>query len=164
MEARISHKKLKTLLDYDAVSGLFTWKSTRCGRALAGNVAGTDSGQGYTRIGVGGRFYKAHHLAWFYIHAVWPTQIDHIDLDKSNNAISNLREANNSQNKMNSPVYSSSTTGFKGVTKMPSGSWLVRVGHNKKRITVGTFKTLEHAVVARDIYARRLHGEFFRSC
>ena len=84
---------MKDLLNYDPDTGDFTWKVSTSNRVRVGQVAGTLRHDGYIRIKVNGKLYLAHRLAWFFVYGVWPVEfLDHIDQDKSNNRINNLRE------------------------------------------------------------------------
>jgi hypothetical protein len=104
---------LRQLLDYDPISGLFTWKrrplsmfpSERIGNAwnarYSGKAAGNTDRHGYRRIHVQYRLCWAHRLAWLYVHGVAPQppfEIDHIDGKKWNNRIANLRLVTRSDN------------------------------------------------------------------
>lgn len=92
-------------LMYDPISGNFTWRHSPKYDVYVGDVAGSLRKDGYWKITVQGKHYLAHRLAWYFMYGCWPTDlIDHIDCNKSNNAIANLREANkvlNSQNRKN---------------------------------------------------------------
>src|SRR5260370_40019772 len=99
LKTELTQERLHSLLDYDPDSGVFRWKCScdhgRRGRRSAGDVAGGWAGgrnSAYWMIGIDYRRYLAHRLAWFYVHGEWPPhQIDHIDLDKTNNTLVNLR-------------------------------------------------------------------------
>lgn len=104
----LTQHHLKTLVSYDPETGVFVRKSN-------GKVAGGKD-NGYLRIFLEGKRYRAHQLAWLYIHGVWPRKdIDHIDLNRSNNRISNLREATRSENLRNTKPQRRNKTGLKGV-------------------------------------------------
>lgn len=92
---------LKECLRYEKETGLFYWLIKGC-RNSVGDVAGTTCIRGYVNICVKNRIYKAHRLAWLYVYGSWPkNQIDHIDRNKSNNSISNLRDVPQSLNQQN---------------------------------------------------------------
>lgn len=96
----ITAERLRHLLDYDPISGAFLRRVA--GRGLrVGQVAGSDC-RGYRSIAVDGRDYRAHRLAWLYVHGRWPTgMLDHINGDRADNRIANLRECSNSENLQN---------------------------------------------------------------
>lgn len=97
----ISQEELKRVVSYDPDTGEFRWlKSGKPG--LNGFIAGTKRPDGYSQICIKQELYLAHRLAWVYIHGVWPKQkIDHIDRDRGNTRIKNLREVTDSENGRN---------------------------------------------------------------
>jgi hypothetical protein len=93
---------LKEWLDYDPLTGIFRRKKTPRNHIAAGSVAGTPGRHGYIGVRVKGPKYMAHRLAWLWVHGEWPLLlIDHIDGNKSNNRIENLRLVTNGQNAFN---------------------------------------------------------------
>ena len=89
----ISIERLKDLLWYDPVTGIFTNRTSRHHSAKAGEVAGSKSGGGYIQLSLDGQPYLAHRMAWFYMTGTWPAGlIDHRDGNRSNNAWMNLRD------------------------------------------------------------------------
>jgi hypothetical protein len=93
-------QELQEVLNYDQETGIFVWSKKRRG-IKTGQQLGADNGFGYLRITVFGKSYYAHRLAWFYVHGVWPDQIDHINGTKSDNRIKNLRSVSLQQNAQN---------------------------------------------------------------
>lgn len=153
--------RLLHLLNYDLATGIFTRKVSVSGNAKAGDRCEGVHVSGYIYIGVDGRDYKAHRLAWLYVTGEWPSwQIDHADGDRSNNAWTNLRSATPKQNCANAAVRKDNKTGFKGVRAMGE-RWQVRIG-NGGRIHVGTFDTLEEAKAAYEVASQREYGQFAR--
>lgn len=99
--AALTVEALKLKVIYDPVTGLFTRKTSRFGQRA---VMGGKAASGYILIGVGSGRYLAHRLAWLYVHGVWPDPdkvIDHINRDRSDNRICNLREATGVENARN---------------------------------------------------------------
>jgi hypothetical protein len=93
----------------------------------------------------------------------WPEQIDHIDGNRSNNLVFNLREANNAQNNRNTKLRASNTSGYKGVyMSKQSNRFIARITVNYKGIHLGCFKTVEEASQAYKKAALELHGSFAR--
>lgn len=97
-ENNLSHDYLIKILDYNPDTGIFKWKIKRK-QKNPGDVAGTLLSDGYIHIQIDGSKYKAHRLAWFYIHKKWPmNEINHKDHNRDNNAIDNLEECNSQYN------------------------------------------------------------------
>lgn len=160
-EAMITHARLLELLTYDQETGEFRWRMSRPGCAPA-TLAGAGHSLGYRRIYLDRKSYYAHRLAWLFVHGIWPTnEIDHIDGDKTNNAISNLREATRSENLRNRGKLVTNSSGYKGVSwsKM-THKWEVTITVNRKQRNVGFFDDIEDAARAYSDAARRLHGSF----
>ena len=95
----LSHQKLKSLLEYNPDTGLFRWLQKRGGPQTLDWRKGCPDGKGYYTIHIEKNLYRVHRLAWFYVYGVWPSkQIDHIDGDKENTKLNNLRLATGSEN------------------------------------------------------------------
>lgn len=158
---RISHERLKELVDYDAEKGVFTWKVTRCTRAQVGMRAGSNT-KGYWRLCLDGTVYMAHRVAWFYCYGEMPDlEVDHINGDPSDNRIENLRVSSTSQNIMNSKLNSRNTSGIKGVSWFkPQRKWSGYVTLNYKQHHAGYFTTKEDAGHAVKLLREKLHGQF----
>ena len=142
---------LRSILDYDQESGVFTWKVRTSNNVKVGDVAGCQNGSGYLLISVRSRLYQAHRLAWLYTYGVWPTyQIDHINRIRTDNRRANLREATNKQNQQNKSKSSNNTSGHPGVYWYKRDSkWRAEIKHNQKSIYLGYFSILEEALSAR---------------
>lgn len=159
----ISHERLLQVISYDRDTGLFIWRQTLSSRACAGKEAGTPDLHGYKQICIDGKIYKSHRLAVFYETKTWPKMdIDHIDGNKSNNKISNLREVTKSQNQFNRPVSKNSKSGIKGVHMDGRGRWRAYIAANGKKISIGSFGKKEDAALAYRAFEQKLHGEFAR--
>ncbi|HBY9796140.1 TPA: hypothetical protein MJA66_14730 [Klebsiella pneumoniae] len=158
----LNKERLDELLDYSPDSGLFTWKVNRRGKAKSGCIAGSKNGQGYIIIKIDGKFYFAHRLAWLVTHGTFPVNmIDHIDGNRENNKINNLREATDEQNMWNSAAGKNNKTGVKGVSwdgrrKRFRASISIK-GKNKE---IGSYLSLKDAESAIKDYRLKLHGKF----
>ena len=98
-------KKVKEKLSYCEITGIFTRK-TNHGKRKIGDKMNSLSKFGYIQISVNNKTYTAQRLAWFYVNETWPLEdIDHIDRNKLNNKISNLRILTRSENLKNRPKW-----------------------------------------------------------
>lgn len=153
---------LEKLIFSDELPGLAYDKETGefFGRNQTAPV-GRMHNKGYWRITHSNKCYLAHRLAWFFCNGKWPKEIDHIDNNKLNNAISNLREVTHQLNQLNMPIRSNNTSGVKGVNWDKNRKrWRARVIINGKYFTAGHFKDLADAEVAIRALRERVHGEF----
>lgn len=163
----VTQERLKDLLRYDPGTGLFYWLQDRGGRK-AGDQAGCRK-RTYLVISVDDVIYRAHHLAWLYVTGRWPNPfVDHRDLNKHNNAWSNLREATKSQNMANIGRIKSNKSGLKGVSRYRAGEsygkpWQACIGVSGKSRHLGHFATKEEAHAAYCEAASNIFGEFARA-
>ena len=161
----VGHEELIKLLDYDKNTGLFIWKISR-GPLKKGSVAGAfNHPKKYVYIQINKIMYSAHRLAWFYVYKVWPCdQLDHKDLDRQNNRIDNLRECNNSQNRMNTNTHKNNLLGVKGVGyKKRIDKYQAKIRINNKDIYLGVYKNIEDASNAYRAAEIKYFGEFART-
>lgn len=157
-------ERLRDLLAYDPVSGLFRWRARRSWRAPSGSVAGGDTSNGYIKINVDQRLYRAHRLAWFYMKGEWPSgEIDHRDGDRKNNSWNNLRECSHSKNAANQKRRADNSSGFKGVSwAAHAKKWRAQIVVDGDYIHLGYHGTRDLARLAYIEAADRLNGQFAR--
>jgi hypothetical protein len=136
----------KLLLDYDPETGFFRWKKPGRKRKV-GAIAGGIRGGGYWSISINHSVRYAHRAAFAWVHGRWPDgQIDHINGNRCDNRISNLREASNQQNQANARRRKDNTSGFKGVRPAKiKGKWWAYVYVNGKATYIGTYDSPELA-------------------
>lgn len=162
----ISQEELKEVLDYNPDTGVFRWKIYRASNAKVGDVAGCiHKVNGYHEIGYNYQVYKAHRLAWIYAYGSIPEyiQIDHIDGNRANNRISNLRPCSNAENQKNRKIGKDNTSGYKGVSwNTRLGKWVVNVGLNNKRIYLGGYVDKAEAITVHKTFCEEHHGKFYR--
>jgi hypothetical protein len=151
-----------SVLSYDPITGVFTWRESSSRGVRIGSVAGNRTSRGYIRITISGKKYAAHRLAWLFVHGELPdAEIDHINLNPSCNKISNLRVATRSQNNANRRSMSR-TGGYKGVSQTPCGRFIAKCRVNGKQIYLGSFESAELAHKAYINCAAMIYGDFAR--
>lgn len=150
------YKEAVKLLDYDPSSPSFLrWRD--------GRIAGTLDGGGYFIVRVLNRLMKVHRIVWYMHKGTMPDLLDHRDNNPSNNAIDNLREATEEQNRANSKKHSDNTSGVKGISwDKKTQSWIAKCCQNYKQHHVGRFTELDDAKEALIAYRNNLHKEFAR--
>ena len=131
-------------------------------RRYALKPAGSPNKRGYIRIGIAKKYYMAHRLIWLYHRGWLPEALDHKNGNPSDNRMSNLRPATQTQNRWNSRRRISTTTNIKGVYRRPSGHYEAHICADYKRIHLGTFKAKKDAIRAVAQARKDLHREFAR--
>jgi len=147
----VTAERLKHLLDYNPETGDFFWKVQRRGKARIGTKAGTHARRGYWEISIDSHSYVAHRLAWMYVHGVMPSGvIDHINRNKLDNRISNLRDVTSYLNSKNTGLFSSNSSGVKGAYfHKKQGTWIAYIADLGERHHLGCYSTKEEAEAAR---------------
>lgn len=164
--AELTQARLIELLDYNPETGVFKRRSDRGGYA-AGSIAGADNNLGYVILNVDRRRYLAHRLAWLYVHGRWPAaDLDHKNMDRSDNRLCNLREATRGENMRNVRAHKNNKSGLKGVSfdrRRKIIKWQASIKVLGARRWLGSFETPELAHAAYVDAARELHGDFMRA-
>ena len=135
---------------YDAETGKF-WREAGCQNRL-----------GYRQIWFDGKQHMEHRVAWFLFYGEWPNgQIDHINGNKSDNRISNLRLATSSENLCNRPRPRNNRSGRKGVSWIKRyAKWQATIRFQGRNINLGRFDCKEKAAAAYNRAALQYHGKF----
>ena len=159
---KISMEEFRKYVSYDPETGKFTririYNDDPRRFQEIGNITGNPTSRGYLEISVGYTKFSAHKLAWYFVYGEEPSEnIDHVDGDKQNNKIDNLRLHTPLENMRNRGVNKNNTTGYNGVYLTSSGKHRARIKVNGKLIGLGTFVNFEDAVTARK-EANKVYG------
>jgi hypothetical protein len=155
----VTQATLKSLLNYDPLTGIFTWKNA--GRGHQANDEVRNSGTDYHQIFIGGKIYLAHRLAFLYMTGSFPSElVDHKNGNTHDNRWVNLRPATKAENLWNTPVTAKSKTGVKNVYLGKDGKYRVQVTANRVRYSIGTFTDLNEATTAAINAMQYHHGQF----
>lgn len=147
---------LQEVIFYDPETGQFFKKKT-------GKEIGPGNKSRYLTIRIGdNKPYYAHRLAWLYVYGSVPGQIDHINGDRRDNRISNLRLCTQSQNMMNTPRQSNNKTGYRGVRLRSTGKYEASISVGGKKIHLGTFEAAIDAAAEYKKASETLYGNFAR--
>jgi hypothetical protein len=154
----ITQAELKNLFDY--VDGQLIAKTNNNTRK-AGDALRSITGKGYLSGRINGRTYRVHRLVFLYFHGFMPPQVDHIDGNRQNNRIENLRKATSAQNNQNRMATGASK--IKGVVwHKQSKKWVASICINRKSVHLGSFEKIEDAAQVATDARKKLHGEFAR--
>lgn len=156
----MNQEYLKSIINYDPETGIFTWRVKMGSLATVGKIAGSLHREGYVCIMILGKEYKAHRLAFLYMTGSFPIVVDHINSIKDDNRWGNLRECTKLENAHNRKLSSLNTSGVKGVSWCESkGKWTGSITYKGKQ-TYRTFKTKEEATLFVQTLRETLHKEF----
>lgn len=146
---------------FDYVDGKLIAK-TNSKRRKAGDTIGSLTDKGYLKASVFGKPYRIHRLVFLYHNGHMPSQVDHIDGNRMNNRVENLRKATAAQNNQNRTPTGSS--GIKGVRwHKQSKKWVASIHVSRKSVHLGSFLTIEEAEFVANKARQSAHGEFCRS-
>lgn len=166
----ITAELVRSILDYDPLTGRLVWRVRTDVRKEwntkhSGKDAGTLDTHGYIRVKIFDQRIMAHRLAWMHYYGERPIEdIDHINLNRSDNRICNLRAATRSENHRNRRVYSHSKTGLKGIKLLKGKYYVARIGIGSGKMKhIGCFATIEEARLAYLEAQKKYHGEFART-
>lgn len=156
-ETQITREFVLEMLEYIPETGALLQKKPRP-RVQVGSIAGVVTPYGYRYIQLNGRKYAAHRIVWLIEHGEFPsTDIDHIDRNKLNNQISNLRLVTRKENCENKIAQRNNQLGIRGVSYNPRlRKYIAQIQHHGKGIHIGVFQTPQEAKTAYDLKAMEL--------
>ena len=155
----ITQTLVKELFDYR--DGSLYWKVNKSTRARKGKKAGCIKQRGYLETVINSKAYKNHRIIFLIFHGYSPIIVDHIDGNKLNNNIENLRAATSSQNLQNAKLSKSNTSGVKGVVwEKDRKYWKAQIVVNGKTIRIGKLESLELAQLVAQELRNKYHGEY----
>jgi hypothetical protein len=150
----VSLEMVRDVLSYEPDTGLFFWKTG--GRR--GKQAGGKNSQGYIKIGVCGRIYSAHRLAFVFMGAPLPVSVDHINRDRADNRWENLRPSSPQAQQKNRSINANNTSGVSGVCFVKEvNKWQAQIKHKRRMIYLGSYPHFFDAVAARKSAERELN-------
>ena len=160
----MSHLKIKDILEtfhYDSNQGKLFWKVKRSNNTNIGDEAGWVDGYGYRQVTFDGKGIRAHRIIFFIEHGYIPELIDHINGNKLDNRISNLRECSKSQNGMNRGKQKNNYSGISGVCWNSSAKkWQAYIKVDGRQIYLGLFSDKQEAAEVVTESRKKLHQDF----
>lgn len=170
MAERLTQEYLRFVLDYSPETGIFTWRKREGNKRWNTKYAGKRAGNynrtlGYKTIRLNNSTNYEHRLVWVYVSGKYPKmKLDHINGDKTDNRIQNLREVNDIQNSINRKTHSNNTSGHKGIKyDKRRNHWVANIGMCGKMRYLGSFPSKEQAVSAYICAAENIHGDYRRA-
>jgi hypothetical protein len=152
-------ERARAVLRYDPDTGHFWWLVKLGLKCKMNAPAGNAMRNGYRRITIDGAPYQSHRLAIFMTTGEWPpVDVDHINADRADNRLANLRLASRRQNQGNRPGHSK-LGNLKG-TYQKGSKWVARIAVNYRHVHLGMFHTQEQAHEAYMKAAREHFGDF----
>lgn len=143
-------EEIADYLSYDAKTGSLTWIKPSGKKILTGSSAGTITLTGYRKVRFKGSSYFAHRVAWFLYYCNQPKEIDHINHDRLDNRISNLREVSRKENLRNKGLTKINRSGTMGVRwDKDRNRWRSSIKIDGKLIHLGRYLKKIDAIAAR---------------
>jgi hypothetical protein len=151
---------------YDETTGNLYWKVKRSYTTDLSKPICAKDRYGYivvcTKLSGKVKNYGVHRLIWMMVYGFTPKNIDHIDGNRTNNKILNLRDVTHQQNMMNRKKRADSKSAYKGIYKVKN-SWIAEIWFEKKRHYLGSFKSEHDAGLAYQEAAKKIYGNFART-
>jgi len=151
-----SQSELLSLFDYR--DGVLYWKTSGRKRIKNQRAGHLDLLSGYDYVRVNNKLLRVHRLIWCMFYGYEPSEIDHINRNKADNRIENLREVSRSENNYNHPLRIDNTSGVRGVSwNKIKNKWRVYINVKKQRLELGYFNDFELACLVAEEARDRYH-------
>ena len=155
----LSQTELKKIFLYEPDTGFLRWKEGKS-NMVKNSKSGCKNASGYLIVTINSKSHRVQRVIWIYMFNHIPSgfYIDHINGNKTDNRLCNLRLATNSQNQQNRPAPQNNTSGYRGVTWHKQASkWMARICLDNKRVSLGLFETAEEAYKAYRLKASEIY-------
>lgn len=169
-DKQLSPEEIRGLFDLNVETGELTWKATTSRGQHTQRAAGSSHRLGYRQVKTGKKSYLVHRVVWAIVYGEWPSKpVDHIDGNKANNAVANLRLVTAGQNMQNRAVKGVKTvSGLAGASYVPGTirrreCWEARIKVNGVSKHLGRFKSPEDAHYAYITAKTQVHPYFSRT-
>ena len=147
--------KMINFRDFFAYDGSNLFWSIDIGKRIkAGMISGHVDDKGYRRLRVKGKRYYVHRVIWEMHYGEIPEgmEIDHINHNRLDNRIENLRLVTKEENQRNKSKYNNNKSGYPGIDWIElKKSWRVRINTGGHYRTIGLFNEIGEAVKARQL-------------
>jgi hypothetical protein len=158
----LSYEEAIRIFEYR--DGKLYWRIKPRYQTCIGTEAGYVNKRGYRAVGWNKRLYRAHRIVFLMHYGYMPEQIDHINGNRDDNRIENLREATASQNQWNRGANIKNATGHKNIKWVDRlKKFVVAIAIEKRSKHIGVYADLESALQAASAARSNLHGEFART-
>lgn len=147
----MTHKEAREYFNYDPDTGGLTWKKSPGGGTKSGENTGRTLVKGYRHLRFRGVRYAEHRVIWLLLNGYFPEhEVDHINRNREDNRLVNLREVTRACNSKNIGIKNSNTSGVTGVYySNQRGKWVAQIRTEGKQYNLGRFLSLTSAVKAR---------------
>lgn len=161
MKTDLTQEQVRAIFDYDDENGWLIRKKDEFGRVVNRPCGHKPSrSHGYGVVGIDGRRYLTHRIIWLLVHGTWPDEeLDHIDQNKMNNRIENLRPATRAENCQNQGLRRNNSLGYSGVSwNKATKKFKAYIMVDNKEIYLGLFDIVEEAFLAYQLAKIKYHS------
>lgn len=154
----ITQSELKDMFDYDYENGFLIRKTFRNGCPYNRPCGNKPTCNGYGYVDINGKMFYSHQVIWLFVKGTYALELDHIDRNRINNRIENLREVSRSENNHNHPLQKNNSSGFPGVHwNKKANKYHVRIKVNNKNKHIGYYLNLDEAIHAAKLAKIKYH-------